>query len=230
LFLASAVLGLFAGCGLYGGTKSFVLDPPDPVPGKFHHRVKAGTVSIGARANRVYAVGVNYLGGFRAGDRQVLEKSLRKTFEAIDWPNDRPTWTTHAQIRSYVAAYNNSSGALLASVAWCLMSSSGDVVYGEQFYTSTTEGITLGAAKDILNEAIVRRIQRSAVLLASTGSPQGKLPIVGDYLYESIDDAARELPSSMFSSQIGAVGDNAIDWTSFDPKEPIDWSRVVAVR
>lgn len=223
-------VGVLVGCGLYGGTKSFVLEAPEPLPSRFHHRVQGGTVTVGARANRVYAVGVNPMGGFRSGDRQVLEKSLRNTLKAIDWPDDRPAWTTHAQIRAYVAAYNNSSGALLASVAWCLMSTSGDVVYDEQFYASTTEGITLGAAKDILNKAIARRIQKSAVFLSASQSPRGKLPIAGDYLYESIDDAARDLPASLFSSQIGSVGDNPIDWTSFDPKDPIDWARVVALR
>jgi hypothetical protein len=216
-----------AGCsGLFGGTTPFVLEVDAPSSDQLQYRVEVGAVRLGPRLNHVYAVDVDDFGGFKPKDRHVLKQSLQNTFAGISWPGHRPTWHVHVMVRRYVAAYNNKGGALLASVSWCLMNKDDQIVYEEQFYTSDSAGglVTYGQAKDRLNKLIVRRVVETALVVASTGPPTKLVLIDSDNIYSSIDEAANYLPQS-FPSMMAPNGRVEIDWTSVDPREPIEWGR-----
>ncbi len=111
----------------------------------------------------------------------------------------------HLVIRGYFVAASNNAAGVLAVVDWCVADQDAHVLYQEVFYASHAARLvgTLGGEKDIVDQAIVRRVAETSLLLSSGASTNG-LPRKVKDTYDQFNEAVAVLPSDFQS--MGLVG------------------------
>lgn len=239
---SAALLGLaalaalaLAGCGgLMGGTKPFVVTAAPPGASATRHRIEMGGVTIAPGANDLRATGTYHVGKFDEEDRKILARSFVDSLATVAWPaNDSKPWSVHVHLRRYLVAHSNNDGGVLACVAWALADASGHTLHADQFYSSMAaddaEHRTLGGVKNDINKAVVARIVRESVEIASASDPSKSRPKVDvPFTYDTIQDAADRLPKRLTSLMgLPTFATRKVDWEEVDPPGQVDWTQLL---
>jgi hypothetical protein len=232
-----------AGCGTTGGTSTFVLRPPSGAR-PLAKQLSVAAVIMEEEAPALIAVAVFEWGKLDTNDVAHIAQSLRDTVRLLpSSPAEppRPQLEIHVVVRKYVVALSNTSGAVLARVAWAVTEEGGELIHQEEFYCAKKVYLvgTIGLLKDSVHKAVVQRIAERSALLAS----QKPATVVGEVrvksTYDSIEEAAAHLPKRMVSmgnpglaglgGVVGLVGLAApraaseVGWESFMPPAEFDW-------
>lgn len=229
-------------CGIAGGTSRFVVPLDLSQQPRLTAEIRVASAGMDVDPAYLNAVGVFPWGKFDADDLRNIEVSLRDTI-ARSRPTPSPRTDArlelHLVIRRYVVSASNTSGAVLACVAWAATTPQGTLIFEEQFYASHVVYIigTLGLIKDEVHRAIVGRIATTAMALAADPAVANLTPIPFDNTSTSLDGAAARLPWTMVSmgvplgpGPIGLVGIlipsgmMTVQWDVANPSDKFDWA------
>ena len=221
--------GLVAGCaGAYGATDLFVLSIEQSSTISTNKRVEFGSFAVASDANTIFTAGaMQPHGAFNEKDEEIFKRSLKDTLNTVRWPADeeaKSVWIVHVLLRRQILAFDGKSVSLLAVVSWCLASRSGKIVYQEQFYAADSGVLvfTIGGIKNSVNQAIVRRITETSLLLSSSNSNSKSFPL--ENTYDSIEKAASVLHKQINQPRFFRADDvKTIPWETLDVKEPVNW-------
>lgn len=153
--------------------------PLDPIPSSAELRpVKLATIGHDKQGQRLANVGVFAWGRFDENDQINIAHSFEDTVEAAIGnrrPSGQPV-NVHIMIRTYMLVFSNRDGATIAGVDWCAADSNSRVLFQDTFYAAHYCGrfpdiCTLGMNKDVVHEAIVKRIAQDALAIATGGKP-----------------------------------------------------------
>ena len=218
--------------------KALINTPMNPVQLK--------TVDVDSAGIQLLSVGVKPWGRFDADDLQNIRGSLEDTLAAAT--RSRGSSATgselqiHLVIRGYFVAASNNAGGVLAVVDWCAADQGAHVLYQEVFYASHAVRLvgTLGGEKDVVDQAIVRRVAETSLLLSSGASTNG-LPRKVKDTYDQFNEAVAVLPSDFESMGLVGAGPSSsvnlvmlfipntpstdANWQSTKVEKPIDWSQ-----
>jgi len=183
--------------------------------------VELRQVGMARDASSTEAVGTQRTGGFGARDLAALEASLRATLATIAWPQSLPAarrLQLDVGLGRYLAIYTKSDGAVLACVHWLLSDGEAAVVHRAQFYVaesgdSVRRAIVRGDLKQRIEAAIVERISKNVLLVASAPPGFEIHPISVARTYASLAEAAAGLPASFDAvAPKGSHARREIDW------------------
>jgi len=172
-------------------------------------------------ASSTEAVGTQRTGGFGNRDLAALEASLRATLATIAWPRSLPAarrLQLDAALGRYLAIYTKGDGAVLACVNWLLTDGEGVVVHRAQFYVARSgdfvrRAIVRGDLKQRVEAAIVERISKNALLVASAEPGSEAHPISVAGTYATLAEASEGLPTSFDAvAPKGSHARREIDW------------------
>ena len=102
----------------------------------------------------------------------------------------------------YHVAHSNNDGAVIACVDWAPACGRSDIAYSERFLTSIqaddVKGInTLGAVKNMLNAAVVRRVTDRSLAYSAGGPDPATIAV--PHTYSTMQEAAAPLPERLTS-------------------------------
>jgi hypothetical protein len=206
--------------------------------------IQVKTVDVDSAGIQLLSVGVKPWGRFDADDLQNIRGSLEDTVAAA--MQSRGSSGTgsetqiHLVIRGYFVAASNNAAGVLAVVDWCVANQDAHVLYQEVFYASHAARLvgTLGGEKDTVDQAIVRRVAETSLLLSSGASPD-HLPRKVKDTYDGFKEAIAGLPENFQSMGVpggsGSAGlvllfvpntpSTGANWESTKVEKPIDWSK-----
>jgi hypothetical protein len=230
-----SLLGLQGCAGALGGTNSFVLDVEPTQAENLQYVIDVGTIDVADDANELDSVGTYHVGKLDQDEIADIRKSLTRTLGNVSWQDaaaGKPALDVHIMFTRYYVAHSNNDGAILACVDWALANGRNDVAYAERFFTSIqaddVKGLnTLGAVKNMLNAAVVRRVaDRSLAYSAGTPDPA---TIAVPHTYSTIEEAATPLPERL-TSLLGlpAFSTKSMHWTEKAASAPFDWNKYLA--
>jgi hypothetical protein len=211
--------------------------------------VEVKTVDVDSVGIQLLWVGVKPWGRFNANDLQNIRGSLEDTIAAAMRGHlATPSGGIQVQlvIRGYFVAASNNAGGVLAVVDWCAADQDERVVYQEVFYASHAARFvgTLGGEKDAVNQAIVRRVAETSLLLSSGGGAD-RLPRRVKNTYDGFKDAVAVLPAEFQSLGLpggASAGVNLVlllipntpstpaNWESVKVEQPINWSERLSAK
>jgi len=194
------------GCSLFGHTR------PTPVslePAAFQDAapVSVASVDMDASQSHLEVVGAYPIGRFVERDLDNLRLSLQRSLVPLSGgPDGDDGLDVHVYVRSYHVSASNNAGGALATVAWCAVDVGGRLVHREQLYAYDSVVLvkTMGALKNTVQAAAVRRIAEAGAHLAAGGDP-ADLPLPENTSFD-YDEAVRTLPSSLQSRYVGVIG------------------------
>ena len=213
--------------------------------------VQVKTVDVDIAGIQLLSVGVKPWGRFDADDLQNIRGSLEDTLTAAT--RSRGSAATgselqiHLVIRGYFVAASNNAAGVLAVVDWCVGNQDAQVLYQEAFYASHAARLvgTLGGEKDVVDQAIVRRVAETSLLLSSGASTNG-LPRKVKDTYDRFNEAVAILPSDFQSMGLAGGGPSSAvnlvmllipntpstgaNWESTKVEKPINWSQRLAAK
>jgi len=240
--LALLVSIALSACGTTGNTSHFALPLDISTKPKHASEVHVASIAMDPDAATLINVNVQPWGKFSPDDLKNIEDSLRYTLKPYipTTPSDSKV-DVHILVQRYVVGTSNTGGAVLACVAWAATTSTGDILYEEQFYASGYGYLvgTIGLLKDSVDRVIVRRIAVTSLELAlhpGARPPPAKFPQTST----SLEEAAAQLPSTMVSmgnasmaafpnhavSTVGLLTPNGIqtiEWHVAAPSQEFDW-------
>lgn len=226
----------FQGCaGALGGTDSFVLDVEPAQAENLKYVIEAGTVDVAENANELDSVGTYHVGKLDQGEIDDIRESLARTLANVSWEDaaaGRPALDVHVVFTRYHVAHSNNDGAVIACVDWALADGRSDIAYSERFFTSIqaddVKGInTLGAVKNMLNAAVVRRVTDRSLAYSAGGPDPATIAV--PHTYSTMQEAAAPLPERL-TSLLGlpSFSTKSMHWEEDAPAAPFDWSRYLA--
>jgi hypothetical protein len=240
-----AVAGLSA-CGITGGTSRITVDPRPQGSAPPLSEVRIASAAVDADAAHLFAVGtVHPWGRFDDADLKNLEGSLRDSIAAgvpASFRPSAPAVDVHVVVRRYLVAVSNSGGAVFATVAWAASTQEGKPLFQEEFYASdwARMSATIGALKDAVHEAIVRRVAVTSMALASGPAAAAARPTAFDKTSTSFEEAAARVPGQLASmgnpglmglggmvAVMGALipqNSASIPWSAARQSKDFDWS------
>lgn len=247
LFLISVVL---SGCGTTGQTTRFIV-PMDLDQGlQVRSEIRIASVSMDKDAASLTNIGTYRWGMFDNADLSNIEESLRITLAPLlpaALPQPISRMDIHLVIRRYVVIHSNTGGGVMACVAWAATDSKGKMIYHEQFYSSNEVYMigTVGLLKDSVHRAIVRRIIKISIYLASgRGDPGGKQTANKETYsftqanfmdtYTSFEEALLHVPQQLISVQsvspkfinvLGSTVSSQVGWQYAIPPEEFNWKK-----
>lgn len=200
-------------CGVVGA-KPFVVDIPSGAPHTQRGPITVHSVDLEPGH---FTVGTASWLQFDKDDAGVLKESMKESAAQITGPNP---FGVHVVIRSFLVSRKPMVG--LACVAWAVTKPDGTLVYSEQFYTSQKpsllDSVTIGGIKDIVNEALARRVLGRASAIASApdslSSVEGEVPAPlrqkFTRTFDTYEDAIRDLKPEDYFKYVRAS--DTIDW------------------
>ena len=236
-----------AGCGTTGGTSTFVLHLTQPGAAPLAKQLSVASVIMEENAPALVTAGVFDWGRFDTNDLAHIAQSLGDTVALLPSPRGEPKrLQLHVVVRKYAVAVSNTSGAVLACIAWAVTESGGELIHEEEFYCAKKVYLvgTLGLLKDAANKAMVRRIAERSALLATQKPAVDVREVLVRGTYDSVEEAAAHLPKRVVSlghpgitavgGPVGLVGlalpsaASEVGWNSFQPASEFDWTQYLA--
>ena len=236
-----------AGCGTTGGTSTFVLRLSQPDAAPLAKQLSVASVILEENAPALVTAGVFDWGRFDTNDLAHIAQSLRDTVGLLSSSNGEPErLQLHVVVRKYAVAVSNTSGAVLACIAWAVTEPGGELIHEEEFYCAKKVYLvgTIGLLKDAANKAMVRRIAERSALLATQKPATAAREVLVKGTYDSVNEAAAHLPKRVVSlgqPGIAALGGpvslaglalpsaaSEVGWSSFKPASEFDWKQHLA--
>lgn len=208
--------------------------------------VQVKTVDVDSAGIQLLSVHVQPWGRFDANDLQNIRGSLEDTIGAATRSrgssgNGSGEIQVRLVIRGYFVAASNNAGGVLAVADWCVADQDERVLYQEVFYASHAARLvgTLGGEKDAVNQAMVRRVAETSLLLAS-GADVDRLPRKVKNTYDGFEEAVKILPAEFQSFGVAggaSPAENLVlmlvpnspstpaNWESVKVEQPINWSQ-----
>jgi len=190
------------GCSLFGHTRPTPISL-EPAALQGAAPVSIASVDMDATQSHLEVVGAYAIGRFVERDLDNLRLSLQRSLESLSGDGGLDV---HVYVRSYHVSASNNAAGVLTTVAWCAVDASGRLVHREQFYAYDSVVLvrTMGALKNTVQAAAVRRVAEASAHLAAGGDPaQLPLPENASAHYEQ---AVRTLPSTLQSHYAGFIG------------------------
>ncbi len=235
--VGAAAMALFiGGCGLTGGTSKFAVNVATPA-GAEKPALSVASVELEPHETKLVNVGTYAWGEYDKADLDVLTESMRASaapFESISGHK------IHVVMRKFLVAHSNNAALAFACVGWAMVTPDNRLAFHEQFYASNHVRLwgTVGGVKDVVHEAITKRILERAVAVAANKPENLPRP---PHTFDDYEAAAAPLPKELMSHYNHMLfgggytlfihqtvgGDPNLNWVR--KPEHLDWNARLAI-
>jgi hypothetical protein len=191
----AAAMAFGAGCGLTGGTSKFAVNVATPA-GTEKPALNVASVDLEPNQTKLVNVGTYAWGEYDKSDLDVLTQSMKTSAAPFE---SATGYKVHVVMRRFLVAHSNNAALAFACVGWAVVTPQNTLAFHEQFYASYHVRLwgTVGGVKDVVHEAITKRVLERAVAVATNRTDALPKPV---HTFDDYESAAAGLPQQLMSS------------------------------